>query len=954
MLVLLVGCATSKQQPGRSGRLLGKKLPADTLLAARPIAVSNAVASDSSKAVDSTAARGGIRVATGDTLGLALDSLRADSLRTDSLARQSDLQSTVEYKSRDSTIMDADGRQVHLYGDAEVTYGTIELKADYIRIDWTLNELFAKGTYDSTSKKTIGEPIFRDGAESYNTRELRYNYKTKKGFIRGVVTQQGEGNIRGEQVKKDEEGNLYIKGSIYTTCNLTHPHFYINAPKIKLIDNKQVVSGPFNLVIADVPLPLGLPFGFFPFPKKKEIGTSGILFPAYGEEPNGRGFFLRDGGYYFAVSENFNATVTGQVYSTGSWGLGVSSIYTKRYRYSGNVALRFNRNRSGDELDKLRRLPARNDFSVIWSHAPVPRGNSTFSANVNVTSNSFNQFNAQDNQRYISNVATSSVQYNRTFGQYGRAGATLRVDQNFGQTDPISGVRKGGKTQVGTEYSFGINQIAPFALNGGSGRWYESFRLGLDFNGNYSVNNSLSRIDTTYRNLKFIVDNRIDTARTRGDQVLPFDFDNLPSLLKDAQFTGRYSLPISLPNFKLLRFVNLTPSLSLQGEVFTKQYQYNYLGNNRVRIDTVNRIGSEYSYSFGAGMNTRFYGTFQVHGRRLEAIRHTVIPAISFSYTPDFSGDNFGFYQKVQINEKGDTRFLSRYRGIGNSFGNSNGRATSIISYSLNNSFEAKIRSKSDTADQQFEKVQLLNNLSFNGSYNMIADSLKFSNIGINASANIGQNLNMNFTMSLNPYAFVPDPDSPSNTAGIQIDQFAITRGQGLARLQNLNVSLGTSLNPNKKKSKIPPPTPGTAPSGNPNVQANEEQLEYINNNPNLYVDFEIPWNVSLAYQFGLSRFGLQKAQLVQALTLNGDLSLTPKWKITVQSGFDFVAFSPTITRLGLYRDLHCWDMSFDWTPFAGNRFRASNYSFTLRAKSSILQDLKLSKRSSFQDRSGY
>ncbi len=892
-------------------------------------------AADTTALSDTTQLRNGVR--------MVAPGMDLDSIRRDSLARQSDLQSTVEYTAEDSTIMDVDGRQVHLYGQAEVKYGTIQLKADYIRIDWTTNELFAKGTYDSTTKKTIGEPIFQDGPESYNTRELRYNYKTKKGFIRGVITQQGDGNIRGDKVKKDDEGNLYIRGAIYTTCTLTDPHFYINAPKIKLIDNKQVVSGPFNLVIADVPLPLGLPFGFFPFPKTKESGTSGILFPTYGEEPNGRGFFLRDGGYYFAVSENFNATVTGQIYSTGSWGLGASSVYAKRYRYNGNLALRFNRNRSGDEIDKLLNRPGRNDFSIIWSHSPVPRGSSTFSANVNVTSNSFNQFNAQDNQRYISNVASSSVQYNRTFGQYARAGASMRINQNFGQIDPATGRRKDGKTNLSTQFNFGINQIAPFALNGGRGRWYESFRLGLDFNGDYSVDNALTAIDTSYTRLGFFIGNSIDISRLNREKVVPFDFNNLPEMLRDAQFTGRYSLPISLPNFKLLRFVNFTPSLSLQGEVFTKSYNYSYQGKNTVRIDTINQAGSEYSYSFGAGLNTRFYGTFFVGGKRLEAIRHTVIPAVSFSYTPDFSGDNFGFYQKVQIDDLGTTRLLSKYRGIGNSLTNNNGRASGVISYSLNNSFEMKLRSKSDTADKQFEKVSLLDNLSFNGSYNMMADSLNFSNLSVNANARLGQNLNMNFNMTLDPYAYIADPRSTFNKAGIKINEFAISRGQGLVRLQNMNIALSTSLNP-KKKTEQP----------KQNTLATQEQLNFIDRNPDLYVDFTIPWNVSLNYNFGLSRFGLQKASLIQTVNATGDLSLTPKWKISLNTGFDFVALSPSITTVSLYRDLHCWDMSFNWTPFAGSAFRASNYSFTLKAKSTILQDLKLSRRRSFYDQSGF
>ncbi|WP_247235961.1 putative LPS assembly protein LptD [Telluribacter sp. SYSU D00476] len=882
-----------------------------------------------------------------------------DSTQTDTLAQQSDLQAVVEYAAEDSTIMDVDGKQVHLYGNAQVTYGSIKLQASYIRLNWVTNEVFAKGTYDSTAKKVVGDPVFQDGPETFNAQEMRYNFKSKKGISRGVVTQQGEGNIRGNRVKRDDEGNLFIHGSIYTTCTLTHPHFHINAPKLKVIENKQVVSGPFNLVIADVPLPIGLPFGFFPFPKKKEIGTSGILFPQYGEEPNGRGFYLRDGGYYFAISKYVNAAITGQIYSTGSWGAGVASTYAKRYRYNGNFAFRFNRNRSGDEIDRIMRVPGRNDFSLLWSHAPVPRGTSTFSANVNITSNSFNQFNAIETQRYISNIATSSVQYNRNFGQYARAGASVRVNQNFGQYNQRTGLREGGKTAVSSDFNFGINQIAPFALNGGIGRWYESFRLGMEFTGNYTLSNALAPIDTSSARLGFTIANPIDTSRIRSTEVvIPFEFANLPTMLRDAQFAGRYSLPISLPNFKLMRYINFTPSISLQGEVFTKKYNYTYLGNNQVRIDTVNTIATQYTYGFGAGMNTRFYGTFFVRGRRLEAIRHTVIPSLSFSYTPDFSTNN-SFYQQVTINDMGETRMLSRFRGLNGGVGSGSSRAAGVVSYSINNSFEMKLRSRSDTAATQFEKVSLLDNLSIGGSYNMLADSLNLSNVNVNANARIGQNLNLNFNMNFDPYAYVPDTRTGStfiNSPGIKINEFAITRGQGLARLQNLNLAVGTSFSPKKGNNRTQPTPTGVNNINTPpnSPTATEEQLEFIERNPDLYVDFNIPWNVTLNYNFGLSRIGLQDPSLIQTVNVTGDLSLTPKWKLSVQSGFDFVAFKPSITTLTLYRDLHCWDMSFNWTPFAGSQFRVSNYNFTLKAKSSILQDLKLTRRRSFYDRGGY
>jgi hypothetical protein len=952
LLFSTVACV--QQRSKGSGKNQGKlksstsaKQSADSLLT-----VQKQAGADTSRAGKAGASvpRGGVK---GDS-ALANNGLPADSAAVDTLSNPDDLQNAVQYTAEDSTIMDAVLKQVHLYGNAEVTYGTINLKANYIRLNWVTNEVYAIGTYDSTAKKMAGEPIFQDGPETYNTKEIRYNFKSKKALIQGIVTQEGDGNIRGEKVKKDNEGNFYIRHSIYTTCNLTHPHYYINAPKIKMVNKKQVISGPFNLVISDVPLPIALPFGFFPFPKKKENGTSGVIFPTYGEEPNGRGFYLRDGGYYFAISEYVNAILTGQIYSNGSWGLGVQSTYIKRYQYSGNLSLRFNKNKSSDELQRDLGVGGTNDFSIVWSHAPKARGNSTFSANVNVSSNTYNQQQSFDINKYTSNVASSSVQYNRTFGQYVRAAGALRVNQNFGQIDPVTQRRQNGKTNVSTDFNFGVNQIAPFALKGGSGRWYESFRLGLDFSGNYALANALTAIDTSYSRLGFVVsDAKIDTTRLNKTKIVAFNLNNLPQLLKDAQFTGRYSLPISLPNFKVLRFVNITPSMSLSGEVFTKQYRYTKTGRDSIRIDTLNKAGTEYSYNFGAGMNTRFYGTFFFGGKRLEAIRHTVIPSVSFTYTPDFTGDAFGFYERIQVTDrKGEVRdlSLSRFRGVGS--GVSNGRASSVISFSLNNSFEMKLKTKSDTAAQQFEKVSLLDNLSLGGSYNLLADSLNLSNITVNANARIGRNLNLNFNMNLDPYAYEANPNIVGNQIGTKVNRYAITKGQGLANLQSLGFTLGTSFSP--KGSSSDNKTANQTNPNDPNAAAKKEAMDFVKQNPDLYVDFNIPWNISLNYNFGLTKPGLSKAALIQAVQATGDLSLSKNLKVSLSSGFDFTAFQPTITQVTLTRDLHCWDMSFSWTPFAGSAARASNYSFTLKVKSAILQDLKVTRRRSFYDRSAY
>lgn len=920
----------------------------------------------------------------------------------DSSQTKDSFETTVKYQAKDSTIYAADGQTVELYGDASVTYGKISLKADYIRLNYLTNEVYAKGRYDSTAKKLIGRPVFQDGEGKYDSKEIRYNFKTKKGKIQGVITQQGEGNIRGQNVKKDAEDNLYIGKAIYTTCNLATPHFHINASKLKVVHNKQVVAGPFNLVINQVPLPIGLPFGFFPFPKKKDIGVSGILVPTYGEEPNGRGFYLRDGGYYWAVNENLGMQFRGQIYSRGSWGLGVSSAYNKRYRYSGLVDLRFNRNRSGDRVD-ITQVP-RNDFAITWSHAPVPRGRQSFSANVNVTSNSFNQFNSSTGTNaYISNVAGSSVQYSRQFGQYVRAGANVRVNQQFGQVNPLTGVRQNGKTDVSSDFNLGVNQIAPFALRGGSGRWYESFRVGLDVSGSIAVSNTiLTRIDTSGLGFPIVVPagrrvvSSVQNARdslARADSIrrglltssgtLPntpnlvaFSVANLPLIWQNRVIQARYSIPVSLPNFKILRYINLTPGFSIQGNIYTKKLNYIPEGN-AVRIDTARGVFASYNFSVNASFNTRLYGTYFIRSKRIQAFRHTLAPSISFSYVPDFTNPVFG--QFVKLPAVGSLAYLPEYRrtlsvfrGLGGTGGSASSTQSAFLSFGIVNQLEMKVRTRSDSAGQEFKKIPIFDNLSITGSYNLLAPDYKLSPIAMAANTQIFKNISFNMSATFDPYAYRPyggtpvyplttyapgtTPLTPLSYSPLLLtpvsyinqdyprvpNLYALQAGQGLMRLTNFQAYLSARFAP-KQANK-----PKTSPN------ATDATLKSINLNPDLYVDFNIPWSVNASYTFGLTYLTPKLPQVIQALTLTGDLSLTPKWKITVQTGYDFKYNSPTLTTIGINRDLHCWEMAFNWTPYSGNNFRSGNYSFDLRARSSILQELKLSRRRSFYDNGGF
>ena len=406
----------------------------------------------------------------------------------DSLKQSSDIKSTVVYSARDSTIMDTEKQVVYLYGDAKVDYGDIALTADYIQLNWKTNEVFAKGRRDSTKSKNIGMPVFKQGAESYNSDSIRYNFKSRKAIIKALVTQQGEGYVQGKSVKKDDEDNLYIRNAIYTTCNLKHPHFNIYASKLKIIGKKQIVSGPFNLEINDIPLPIGLPFGFFPYQQKKENGTSGILIGQYGEEPaqTGRGFYLRDFGYYLAVNEHIGVQFRSEIYTKGSWGLGANGQYNKKYRYSGSFSLAYNKNVRGDEINPI----VSNDFKIQWSHSPISYGKTQFSASVNVATNSYNQYNnLQNPAAYISNTLGSSMSYSVTFSPQFRFGSSFRIDQNT-STRVLN---------TGLDLNFGMAQFQPFKNKKAvQEKFWDGFRFGLDLNTSISLTNQKSQFSSPY------------------------------------------------------------------------------------------------------------------------------------------------------------------------------------------------------------------------------------------------------------------------------------------------------------------------------------------------------------------------------------------------------------------------------------------------------------------------
>lgn len=924
-----------------------------------------------------------------------------DSLRS----KDTGLQTTVKYVAEDSTVMDVSGEVLNLYGKAVVTYGDIELKADFIKIDWGKSEIFAYGSPDTTKANGVkGKPIFTQGGDNYNTDTIRYNFKSKKAIIKNIVTQQGEGFVTGERVKKDANDDMYLVDAKYTTCNLKEPHFHISARKIKLVNKKQIISGPFNFVLSGIPLPVGLPFGFFPVPKNKEAGTSGIIMGTYGEDPNNRGFYFRDFGYYFAVNERIGVKLVGQIYTKGSFGLGIQSSYSKRYKYSGSLNFQYNFNNNTPEVvgtDDNNNYKTK-DFNLSWSHSPAnKRPDRSFSSSVNLRSNGFNRNNVNtvDVSNYLSSTSNSSVQFGRTFAQKIVTSSGINISQNFTT----------GQVDASANYSIGLNQFNPFVPEKKQiGRWFESFRVGLNVSGGYQATNTRVNSITSYSDYKIVRENAdgsfssIEAKPLTNEEIRLRDanpltltieeraaqkalqerlsnvrklnsLDAINEVLKDGKFTTTYSIPISLPNFKIARYINFTPSISLRGDVSTQSLSYEYIASeNAVKIDTVNGFFPTYQTSVSGGMNTRVYGTYQFKGKgRLQAIRHTLAPSLSLSYAPDFTKRLFD-YKVVRIDKSTvngvttyDTlrRLLSKYPTLGSSAG-----ASGNISFSLTNQLEAKVRSKSDTAAKAFEKISLLDNLSLSTAYNLLAigDSMNLSNINLSANTNLFKNLiNLNMGASFDPYYYQAestDALKALNPAGRIIKDYKVTRmfdanGQRvnffnrLATLRSANIAISTRLSPatfNPDKAK---------PKSNPNNNSSNPQMDamkkFVAANPELYVDFSIPWSLSLSYNLNYSKQGLADPQITQAITVQGDLSLTPKWKIGFNTGYDMVLKAPTLTNITIHRELHCWDMAFNWTPISGFAARSS-YSFTLNVRSALLQELKVSRRRQFVGSGGF
>jgi hypothetical protein len=838
------------------------------------------------------------KITTSDTLSTDSTAIVSDTLNnkndSTSTKKKSEITDPVKYSARDSLFFDMEKKTVHLYGEAHVEYQNIDLKSAYIEFNMADQTVYASGLPDSTGNN-VNTPEFKEGDEKFNAHWIRYNFKSRKGFVYFVKTQQGEGTLIGDSTKRSPNGQISLKGATYSTCDLDHPHFYFHLTKAKVVPNDKIVSGPAYLVIADIPFKMiFVPFGYFP---NSKTYSSGILFPSWGEETE-RGFYLRDGGYYFAISDYMDARITGEFFSKGSWGTAIQTNYKKRYRYSGNFGFNFNENVKSEK--GLPDYASQNDYSLRWSHSQDQKAspNSSFSASVNISSTSYDKRNSYNATDYITNQKNSSVSYSHNWPNtpFSFTGS-FNHDQNS-RTKEIN--------MKLPQLAFNMNTIFPFRKEESSGKykWYENIQLGYDA----GIDNRIKTYDSLF------LTNRM--------------FDNMQNGFK-------HNVKPSY-NIKVTKSINITPSLTYSGVAYTEYNTYRWLDTlyNPSEgvygyLDTTKHKGLFYAHSVNPSISTTYspklYGMYLFRDSKVKAIRHMMSPAVGFTFRPDVSDYVPNYYYTYRDKRKTNIRTSYFTQNIYGSPSFPPGKSATL-SFNLNNNFEMKYLSENDTSSKE-EKIALLRNFDFSSGYDLMADSFQLSNISFNTGTSVfDSKLDIQFSATFDPYKV--------NDRGKRVNSYMIKNIGKPARLTNANASLGTSFSSSEIK------------GNKKSAKGDGEELTQPDKVPgqitNTDVDYSLPWSLTVNYNWGyFKNFEKNESTITQSLSFSGDLSLTKKWKIGYTSGYDFTNKDLTFTTVNISRDLHCWQMSFSWVPFGPRQ----SYNFNINAKASILKDMKYNKR---------
>ncbi len=868
-------------------------------------------------------------------------SLQTDSLVNDTVTKRpkSALDAPVSYKAEDSIVIDASNIAT-LFGKGEVTYKDVKLDADLITMKFDSSLVYAEGRPDSIGEMA-GTPVFQDKSGQYNSSTLQYNFDTEKGYITNIITQQGEGYLTGGQTKKMKDNEYFMKNGRYTTCDDHEcPHFYFQLTKAKVVPKKNIVTGPAYLVLSDVPLPLAVPFGFFPFSTTYQ---SGIIVPTFGDEYT-RGFYLRDGGYYFAINDHVDLALTGEIYTKGSWGLNAQSAYIKRYKYSGNVNIGYLNTVTGDK--GMPDYAKQTNFRLMWTHQQDPKANPnmTLSASVNFTTSGYSRNNLNsyyDPGQFTENTKSSTV--NMTYN-FPNSPFSLSTTANITQRTKDSTVAVSFP-----DFTLTMSRIYPFKRKHavGSERWYE--KISMNYTG--------------------IFRNSIETHQDKFFKS---------SLIKDWRNGMQHDIPISA-TFSVFKYLNISPSVKITDRMYTNKIMREWdTQNSREKLDTTYGFYNVYNYSASVSAQTKLYGFYTplpFLGKKVQTIRHVFTPSLTFNAAPDFSSSRYGFWKTYSYTDNRGEAIEKKYSPFAHGlFGTTSQGKQGTVSLSLGNNLEMKVNRKQGDSIQT-KKISLIENFSTGISYNMAADSMNWSNINTKMLIKVTKNFNLQADATFDTYTY------KLNAAGspVRVNTPRWKAGKGLGRLSSTGTSFsytfkndtfknwfgggkkkssGTGVNDDTEPST---PTEELNNSDQPFDTANQDNDPNRGNDDNTEMQFgedgymlwNVPWSLSLNYSInvGYGTFNKEKLEynykITQSLSLSGTISPTKGWSASFSGNYDFDLKKITYMSCTVNRDLHCWTMGVSFIPVGPYK----SYNFNIAVKSSLLKDFKYNKRGSPYDR---
>lgn len=866
-----------------------------------------------------------------------------DSLRADSINRQrkNGIDAPVEYTAEDSMTYEGASGLAHLYGQSHVKYQDMDLQSDQIFMQLDSSLVHATGSLDSLGKK-FGTPIFKMGSDTYENDTIAFNFKTKKGLISDVYTQQDDGYMTAQLAKRGANGEIYLQHGRYTTCDKDHPDFYIALSRAKMRPGKDVVFGPAYLVVADVPLPFAIPYGFFPFSKSY---SSGFIMPTYGDETS-RGFYLRDGGYYFAINDKMDLKLLGEIYTKGSWGLSAASNYRKRYKYSGSFFASYQNTVNGEK--NMPDYTKATSFKVQWSHRQDSKANpySSLSASVNFATSSYERNNLTsmyNPQAMTQSTRTSSVSWSTTFSSIGMSlSSTFNLNQNM---------RDSTIALTLPDLNISISRFYPFKRRHAVGkeRWYE--KISMSYTGQLS--NSIS---------------------TKEDRLMH------SSLTRDWRNGMQHSIPIS-GNFTLFGYLNINPSLTFTDRMYTQKQELSWdEATQTVKRDTLQGFYNVYNWAFSVSASTKLYGMYipsrKVFGDKIMAVRHVVTPSVSFNYAPDFSASRYGFYKTYQKTDADGNVSLVEYSPYEGSLYGVPGRGkTGSISMDLSNNIEMKVKSDADSTG--VKKISIIDELGASMSYNMAAEERPWSDLSTRLRLKLTKSYTLNINAVFATYAYEADSVGARPYIGTHTEY---SKGR-FGRFQGMSQNLSYTLD-NKKVSDLIKWLKGERPKRKndrdsranrdddydtgveTNVDEDMERGKHGARKDNAgkaetdedgYMAFNLPWSLSLGYGVTMrentsGKFNYDSMRypykFTQNLNVSGNLRISDGWNISFSSGYDFENHKISMTTASLSRDLHCFNMSCSvvLAPY-------TSYNFSFRCNAATLTDaLKYDKRSSYSN----